>query len=30
MPNCIGDVKALKKSLEENKLVVKKANIKIK
>ena len=30
MPDCIGDVKALKKSLEENKMVVKKANIKIK
>lgn len=30
MSDCIGDVKALKKSLEENKLVVKKANIKIK
>lgn len=30
IPDCIGDEKALKKSLEENKLVVKKANIKIK
>ena len=30
MPDCIGDVKALKKSLEENKTIVKKADIKIK
>lgn len=30
MLDCIGDVKALKKSLEENKTVVKKADIKIK
>lgn len=30
MPDCIVDVKALKKSLEENKTVVKKADIKIK
>ena len=28
MPDCIGDVKALKKSLEENKTIVKKADIK--
>ena len=30
MPDCIGDVKALKKSLEENKEIVKRADIKIK
>ena len=30
MPDCIGDVKALKKSLEENKLIVKNADKKIK
>ena len=30
MPDCIGDVKTLKKSLEENKIIVKKADIKIK